>query len=218
MSPTEKILREGSPVKRAAILSSARTLFLRDGFERTSMDEVARHAKVSKRTVYDYFGDKGRLLHEVVEQGASSLLRTLHQAVSDNLSDEAPITTVQQLEDALIAFVREIATTLVASSDYATVVTLVAEQRSLLPSLEKALMSTAPEEAVAERLAHFHEAGLLDAPDARLAADHFNALTTLLAYSGQPDPSRADRDRARESMAEGVRVFIRAYGVPTPAG
>jgi TetR/AcrR family transcriptional repressor of mexJK operon len=212
MSAHEKILRDGSPVKRAAILSSAQALFLREGFERTSMDAVAQHAKVSKRTVYDYYGDKARLLHEVVAEAADSLLRAVHEAITEHLSDDAPITTVQQLEDALIAFVGEIATTIVASTDYATVTTLVAEQRSLVPSLDQLLLSTAPEEAVAERLGHFDAAGLLDVPDPRLAADHFNALTTLLAYSDQPDPGRADRDRARRSMTEGVRVFIRAYG------
>jgi len=203
-------------VKRAAILSSARLLFLRDGFERTSMDAVAQHATVSKRTVYDYYGDKARLLRDVVHGGAESLLRTVREAIDESLSDEAPIATVQDLEDALVAFVGEIATTIVASTDYATVVTLVAEQRSLVPDLDKLLWSTAPEEAIAERLAHFHDVGLLHAPDARLAADHFNALTTLLAYSDQPDPVRADPDRARTSMVEGVRVFIRAYARSAP--
>ena len=216
MSTHEKILREGSPVKRAAILSSAQVLFLRDGFERTSMDAVAAHAEVSKRTVYDYYGDKARLLHDVVKGAAESLLTTVREAIDENLSDDAPITTVQQLEDALGSFVGEIATTIVASADYATVVTLVGAQRSQLPALEEFLWSTAPEDAIAERIAHFHDVGLLDAPDARLAADHFNALTTLLAYSGQGDPMSADRDRARRSMVDGVRVFIRAYGVPAP--
>jgi TetR/AcrR family transcriptional repressor of mexJK operon len=214
MSAAEKTLREGSPAKRAAILSSAKTLFLREGFERTSMDAVAQHAKVSKRTVYDYYGDKARLLHEVVEESAATLLRSVHGAIAQHLSDDAPITTVRQLEDALIAFVGEIATTIVASTDYATVTTLVSEQRSAVPSLGSVLESTAPEEAIAERLAHFHSAGLLEAPDAGLAADHFNALTTLLAYSEQPDPGRADRDRALRSMTEGVRAFIRAYAAP----
>jgi TetR/AcrR family transcriptional repressor of mexJK operon len=212
MSGPEKVLREGSPVKRAAILSSAQALFLRDGFERTSMDAVARHADVSKRTVYDYYGDKSRLLRGVVEAAAESLLRSVHDATAKHLSDDTEITTVQQLEHALIAFVTDIATTIVTSTDYATVATLVAEQRAQVPELESVFRSTAPEEAIAERLAFFHDRGLLDAPDPLLAADHFNALTTLLAYSSQPDPVRADPDRARRSMIDGVRVFVRAYG------
>jgi len=55
------VIREGAPAKRAAIESAAHALFLRDGYARTSVDAVAREAGVSKRTVYDYYGDKQRL-------------------------------------------------------------------------------------------------------------------------------------------------------------
>ena len=57
-----KALREGSTQKRSAILTAARDLFLADGFDRSSVDAVAARAGVSKRTVYDYFGDKEALL------------------------------------------------------------------------------------------------------------------------------------------------------------
>jgi TetR/AcrR family transcriptional regulator, mexJK operon transcriptional repressor len=46
-----------------------------------------------------------------------------------------------------------------------------------------------------------------------LAADHFNALTTLLAYNNQPDPARANLDQVRQTMIDGVHAFIRAYAV-----
>ena len=52
---------------------------------------------------------------------------------------------------------------------------------------------------------------LKDAPNPRLAADHFNALTTLLAYNSQPDRAKADLDRVRQTMVDGVHAFIRAY-------
>ncbi len=47
--------------KRAAILDGARTVFLRDGFGGSSMDEVARAAGVGKQTVYRHFGSKESL-------------------------------------------------------------------------------------------------------------------------------------------------------------
>lgn len=46
------------------------------------------------------------------------------------------------------------------------------------------------------------------------AADHFFALTILLAYNEQPDPSTVDIDRVRRTMADGVEVFLRAYRAP----
>ena len=52
--------------KRRAILDAATHAFLAAGYSRTSMDDVARLAKVSKQTVYQHFGDKERLVTEVV--------------------------------------------------------------------------------------------------------------------------------------------------------
>ena len=55
-----------STVKRQAILDAATTLFLRDGYLATSMDEIAGLAVVAKQTVYTQFGDKENLFREVV--------------------------------------------------------------------------------------------------------------------------------------------------------
>ena len=44
--------------KRRAIMEAATALFLRDGYRRTSMDQVAADAAVSKQTVYKQFADK----------------------------------------------------------------------------------------------------------------------------------------------------------------
>ncbi|WP_081745997.1 TetR/AcrR family transcriptional regulator [Paenibacillus sp. FSL H7-689] len=58
MDHTEnKKIRKGSSDKRAKIIAAARDLFLSDGFDRSSADAVATKAGVSKRTVYDYYGD-----------------------------------------------------------------------------------------------------------------------------------------------------------------
>lgn len=207
----EKLLREGSAIKRAAILAAARELFLHEGFERTSMDAVAATATVSKRTVYDYYGDKAHLLLGVVEAAAQSLLASLHSALRENLSDDADIRTTADLEQALSAFAVDIGVTVIGSADYATVFALTSGLRAEVPLVDSYLITNAPEEALAERLAHFDAAGLLDVPDARLAADHFNALTMLLAYNNQADPTRADPEQVRETMTAGVHAFMRAY-------
>ena len=47
------------------VLEGARTVFLRDGFERASVDEIAREAAVSKATLYAYFPDKRLLFMEI---------------------------------------------------------------------------------------------------------------------------------------------------------
>ena len=47
------------------VLSGARTVFMADGFEGASVDEIARVAAVSKATLYSYFPDKRLLFMEV---------------------------------------------------------------------------------------------------------------------------------------------------------
>ncbi len=47
------------------VLEGARTVFLRDGFERASVDDIAREAGVSKATLYAYFPDKRLLFMEI---------------------------------------------------------------------------------------------------------------------------------------------------------
>lgn len=50
------------------VLDGARRIFLRDGFERASVDDIARESGVSKATIYAYVGDKERLFLEVMRE------------------------------------------------------------------------------------------------------------------------------------------------------
>lgn len=47
------------------VLEGAREIFMRDGFEGASVDDIARAAEVSKATLYSYFPDKRLLFSEV---------------------------------------------------------------------------------------------------------------------------------------------------------
>ena len=52
--------------KRQTIAEAATEAFLTNGYTRTSMDDIARLASVSKQTIYMHFGDKERLLFDIV--------------------------------------------------------------------------------------------------------------------------------------------------------
>ena len=52
---------------RAAILAAAETLFLRDGYARTSMKAIAGEAGVSEKTMYLAFTTKAALLRQVIQ-------------------------------------------------------------------------------------------------------------------------------------------------------
>jgi AcrR family transcriptional regulator len=53
---------------RQRILDGAYTLFYRQGFARTSMDEIAAGAGVAKRTLYAHYDSKDSLLADVLER------------------------------------------------------------------------------------------------------------------------------------------------------
>ncbi|GAA2469607.1 TetR/AcrR family transcriptional regulator [Winogradskya humida] len=209
---TDKALREGSSVKRAAIIAAARDLFVHQGVDRVSMDAVAAQAGVSKRTVYDYFGDKRRLFLAILADASDSLNASARDALDKHLPETAEIATVPQLEEALTAVAVELGTTIVGSADYAAAFALVAQQRLQTPATEDDVVTAPVENALAERFARWAAAGLLDAVDPQLATAHFGALTLLLAYNAQPNPASADPARVRQIMIDGVHAFMRAYG------
>lgn len=54
--------------KRADIVAAAVTEFQRTGFDRTSMNQIAAAADVSKRTIYKHFGSKDELFAAIVQE------------------------------------------------------------------------------------------------------------------------------------------------------
>jgi AcrR family transcriptional regulator len=58
--------------KHEAILSGATRVFVREGFDGTSMEQVAREAKVAKPTLYNHFPNKGALYVATVENALGS--------------------------------------------------------------------------------------------------------------------------------------------------
>jgi AcrR family transcriptional regulator len=76
----------GSP-QRDAILTAATATFLRYGFKKTSMDDVARAAGVSRQGLYLYFETKDLLFRESLQHLVSHLISNAHAVAEDrNLS------------------------------------------------------------------------------------------------------------------------------------
>ena len=68
------------------VLEGARKVFLSDGFEGSSVDDIARAASVSKATLYSYFADKRLLFMEVAntecQRQAGAALDEIDRAAS----------------------------------------------------------------------------------------------------------------------------------------
>ena len=70
-------MREKSPQVAEKILEAARQLFVEQGYLATSMESVARAARVSKPTVYSHFGAKAGLFRAVVSDFTDRVLETV---------------------------------------------------------------------------------------------------------------------------------------------
>ncbi|MBY6093065.1 TetR/AcrR family transcriptional regulator [Pseudooceanicola sp. 502str34] len=62
---TETAVRKGR--KYDQVIEGARQIFMADGFDRASVDDIAREAGVSKATLYSYFPDKRLLFLQVAK-------------------------------------------------------------------------------------------------------------------------------------------------------
>ena len=65
MNAPQAIVKQGR--KFDQVLEGARKVFMRDGFEGASVDDIVREAGVSKATLYSYFPDKRLLFIEVAK-------------------------------------------------------------------------------------------------------------------------------------------------------
>jgi AcrR family transcriptional regulator len=202
------VIREGAPSKRAAIERAALALFLRDGFARTSVDAVAREAGVSKRTVYDYYGDKQTLFLDVVAQTQAG-----YEDVFRELLDRTLPADAVDLEAALTAFGCAFASGVAQTPDRNAMVRLIVAEAAHFPDLLERWRAAGPQQQMlADRLTELAARGLLDVPDPAEAAVYLGILVTARAhgrtlYGTLPI---AD-DELAELVAGGVRVFLRAF-------
>ena len=70
----------------AAILESAKKLFTGQGFENTTMEQIAEDAVVATGTLYNYYGSKGDILVAIMAEHA---VRSLSEGSSQYLANPA---------------------------------------------------------------------------------------------------------------------------------
>lgn len=100
------------------VLAGARDVFLHDGFEGASVDQIARKACVSKATLYSYFPDKRILFLEVAK---TECARQADQAIAELDTSRPPrhvltTTATHMLSFFLSAFGQQVYRTIVAEA------------------------------------------------------------------------------------------------------
>jgi len=70
-----KVMEKKRARTRAAILKSSKGLFVNNGFDETSMEEIAADAEIATGTLYNYFKTKSALLFAMYEDLAVELIQ-----------------------------------------------------------------------------------------------------------------------------------------------
>ncbi|MEM6657996.1 MAG: TetR/AcrR family transcriptional regulator [Pseudomonadota bacterium] len=205
MTQTATVLRTGR--KFDQVLRGAREVFMADGFEGASVDDIARAAGVSKATLYSYFPDK-RLLFVEVAQTECDLMaeRVISMVDMDKPAREVLMITAKQLTAFLLSdFTQQVFRICVAESDR-------------FPELARAYYESGPRKGqchLAEYLGKAVAKSELVIEDVQMAAEQFVELCKVrmwerAVFGIQRDFSPADID---EVALQAVDMFMAKYGV-----
>ncbi len=86
-------LTELDQAKKEKVFSAAKELFGRFGFKKTTVDEIADWAGISKRTMYEVFASKEAILAELVRFEALSFRRHCKAEIRSLIDMEAELRT-----------------------------------------------------------------------------------------------------------------------------
>jgi AcrR family transcriptional regulator len=199
---------------------AALEVFVREGYQRASVDAIARTAGVSKRTIYDYYGDKERLFLSAVRETADSEAATFDELLARTLGGpDDVVADAAELAARLTAFGRAFAAAMARSAERAAVMRLLIAEGAHFPALLPPRHERPVQRALAARLAQLGEQGLLDVPEPDEAAEFLGLLLTgrvnHRSWYGTVELSDAEIEGLVEG---GVRVFMRAYALPGGRG
>lgn len=90
-------------IRKKDIIDAAEKVFFSKGFNNSTMDDVAKEAEFSKRTVYVYFRSKEQLRFEIMLRGYRLLNSTVEKAIDKN-SFRTGIEKIRLLAEIFLAF------------------------------------------------------------------------------------------------------------------
>ena len=194
--------------KRQQIISGARRVFLKDGFEGASIDDIVRAARVSKGTVYAYFPSKQSLFEALI---AEDKRKQAEVVFSLDLSDGDAARVLRQMGKFLLESLLQ--------PESLALLRIVIGAASRFPELGKAFFDAGPGFGRARLGAYFEcltAQGILEVAEPQLAASQFIDLCRTgthlrLLLGDEMSPAEEEINRNIESA---VRVFLSAYGPP----
>ncbi|HUH49441.1 MAG TPA: TetR/AcrR family transcriptional regulator [Mycoplana sp.] len=210
-TPTGRRAAGADPVKREQILDGAKRVFMEQGFDAASMNDITRAAGVSKGTIYVYFENKEDLFGELIQRERLRITESARSALKDNL------TVAEALHDFGILFATHI------SADYTIkAMRMVIAVNQRMPLLACNFLSASPMNPVSVLRAYLDRQvadGRLVIDDTELASRQFLELATAGIFKHRlfgsmetpPPPSEVER-----IVASGTRIFLAAYERSAP--
>lgn len=89
---------------RGNIMKAAEALFSEKGYAHTTIDDISKLSKYSRRTIYAYYESKDDILHHIIENGLDVLKHDIENAVKLN---EDFISRYRAICNAMIRYQRE---------------------------------------------------------------------------------------------------------------
>lgn len=187
------------------VLAGAREVFLREGFEGASVDQIARDAGVSKATLYSYFPDKQALFMAVLTKECQIQ------------SDEAMGIEILQrpVPEALYSIAHSFLEYLMSDFSVQVFRVCVAES-ARFPDLGRAFYESGPRQGLDELSAYLSSdkaAEELAIDDAYMAADQFLQLcrADMLLRKIFSVEDHATPDQISRVARETVKTFLARY-------
>ncbi len=93
-------------IRRSDIIDSAEKIIFSKGYELATMDDIAKEAEFSKRTVYIYFNSKEQLYFEIMVRGYRILIEMI-EASLNRVEGKDALDRIRTIGSTLYAFNKE---------------------------------------------------------------------------------------------------------------
>jgi AcrR family transcriptional regulator len=194
--------------KRRQIVGGARAVFLSQGFDAASMNDIARAAGVSKGTLYVYFKDKEQLFEAIVENECETQAEGIFELDANDHDVQAVLTRLG------LAYIR-----FLCRPEKASAIRIVIAIAERMPELGRRFYEQGPGRGIAKLAAYIKaqvEAGILVVEDCEVAAaqliEAYQAmLFKSMVFNFVREPSEEQIARV---VPIAVKVFLAAYRAP----
>ncbi len=187
------------------VLAGARDIFMTQGFEGASVDEIAKNAGVSKATLYSYFPDKRLLFMEVAK---AECQRQADEILTETSDDDPLDVVLLEIANRFVSFI---------TSDFGQrVFRICVAESDRFPELGREFYESGPMLMRGHMIELLHcaqERGDVDVEDFELASDQFSELCKADLFPRMVfSVSRTFTEGEKTRVAQGaVKTFLARY-------